>query len=501
MKENENTNLSGRRTAMVEALNKTLEIFSVYEEETFEEVMTKGIQPLADAVGLDNVVFYKLVTFEGGKRLGQIYQWGKLQGGLMPLVEELKVLPDHPVINKWISITSNNGSIRLKESEYTEDEAALLHTYGIKSILILPIFTHGKLWGIINFEDHTNDRYFDEDCADLLYSAARIYSNSIIREEMRSRAKMETALNKAAIMFLSQNEEIFEATMTMGVREIANAFNLDRFSIWRNVPMQDGLHGGQIYRWDKKSGGTTIPKKELTDMAYSKSAPRWEKILASDKTINSPVKFLPEAELLKSFGCVSILVTPIFINNIFWGFALLEDSRSERFFEDDDIDMLRSYTANTPKVLEKLRAVSAENLSDYVISVHGLKGTSAGIGAEKIREEALELENLSRAGDLRGVLAKNDKLIADAQVVVSNVKEWLDKNDIHEAKPRLKTPDKELLVKLREYCENYDIDGIEEVMSKLESAKYEEDAGLITWVRERINISKMSEVAKRLEVF
>jgi len=160
--------------------------------------------------------------------------------------------------------------------------------------------------------------------------------------------------------------------------------------------------------------------------------------------------------------------------------------------------VLRSYAANTPGVLEKLRAVSAENLQNYVISVHGLKGTSAGIGAEELRAAALELENLSRAGDLQGVLAKNDKLIADAQVIVANVKAWLDKNDVHEAKPHLKAPDKELLSKLRELCENYDVDGIEKVMSQLEAADYDEGTVLIEWIREKIDISKMGEVAKRL---
>jgi PAS domain S-box-containing protein len=162
------------------------------------------------------------------------------------------------------------------------------------------------------------------------------------------------------------------------------------------------------------------------------------------------------------------------------------------------LPMLRSYVRNTPRVLEKLRSVSAEDLHDYVITVHGLKGTSAALGAENIRVLALELENLSRAGDLQAVLEKNGKLIADTEIVVANVKEWLDKNDIHEKKPRKKSPDRELLTQLRESCENYDIDDIEEIMTQLESADYDEDADLISWIREKIDISKISEVAKRL---
>jgi len=163
------------------------------------------------------------------------------------------------------------------------------------------------------------------------------------------------------------------------------------------------------------------------------------------------------------------------------------------------LPMIRSYAHNTPKVLDKLRTVTAENLHDYVITVHGLKGTSAAIGAEHIRAAALELENLSRAGDLNGVLAKNDKLITDTEIVVNNVQEWLDKNDIHETKPRQKAPDRELLAKLRESCESYDMDNVEEVLTQLEKSDYDEDAELVTWLREKIDMSKLGEAAKRLK--
>jgi len=344
---------SEHRAAVVDALNKSIEIFSSRNEDTFDETMTNGIRPFADAVGLDRVVFYKLVDIEGIERLGQIYRWDKSEGGLVSLDEELLVMPIHPVLDDWMSITSQGGCIRFRESDYTEDVAALMRIYGIRSILIVPIVTHGEFWGVINFQDHTNDRYFDEDCADLLYSAARIFSSGIIRtgvshtaekafEALERREKMAAALNRAAISFLSQSEETFEDTMTIGIREIADMFNLDRFSVWRNFNMPDAIHTSQIYRWDRESGGTTAPTAGLEDVTYAQLAPRWEKILASGKTINSPVKLLPEAAMLQSFGVVSAFITPVFINNVFWGFALLEDRHNERFFEEDSVEMMRS---------------------------------------------------------------------------------------------------------------------------------------------------------------
>jgi two-component system, sensor histidine kinase and response regulator len=344
LKKDENTaqDLSGRRAAIVEALNKSVEIFTAHEEETFDGVMTNGIRPFADAVGLDRVVFYKLLDIENGKRLGQVYRWDKSEGGLMPLADELRVLPNHPVLEEWISIASRGGCIRFRKSEYTEDVAAFLRTYGIISILMVPIFTHGEFWGVVNFQDHTNDRYFDEGCSDLLYTAARIFSNAVIREEMKRRERMEAALNRAALMFLSHSEKSFEDAMTAGVKEIADVFSLDRFSLLRNFTMSDGLRcGGQIYRWNRNSGGTTAPIKGLESFSPEKYVPNWRKIFASGGTINGPVRLMPEADVLQSFGLVSICVTPVVINNAFWGIAFFEDLHAERFFEKDSVEIMR----------------------------------------------------------------------------------------------------------------------------------------------------------------
>jgi len=168
---------------------------------------------------------------------------------------------------------------------------------------------------------------------------------------------------------------------------------------------------------------------------------------------------------------------------------------------DVDIYMplLRSYIANTPGTLEKLKNVTADNLQSYVISVHGLKGTCAGIGAETVRAQALELENLSRAGNLQAVLEKNDKLIADAEVVVANVKAWLEDYDAKNGKPRQKAPDRELLAKLRQCCKSYDMSGIDEAIAELNKYDYEEEADLVSWIKEKVVISGIDEVADRLK--
>ena len=175
-------------------------------------------------------------------------------------------------------------------------------------------------------------------------------------EAIERRGKMLEILNDTAVRFLSQSVETFEETMTAGMKRFCDAQDIDRVSVWRNTKTNDELHTSQIYRWDRRSGGTTKPTPGLEDVTYAQLAPRWEGLLAGGEVVNGPVTLLPEAAMLKSFGVVSALVVPVFINKDFWGFVLFEDRENERYFKNDRIDIMRSAAflcANTVIMNEK----------------------------------------------------------------------------------------------------------------------------------------------------
>jgi signal transduction histidine kinase/CheY-like chemotaxis protein len=100
---------------------------------------------------------------------------------------------------------------------------------------------------------------------------------------------------------------------------------------------------------------------------------------------------------------------------------------------DGDMDIylpvLRSYVSVMPAALEKMYNVSAENLSEYVVQVHGVKSTSDSIGAEEARKMAFDLEVMAKAGDLAGVLAKNGALLQYVKDLLVNIQNWLTRID------------------------------------------------------------------------
>jgi len=336
------------------ALNKALEILVSYTEKDVGDTLSHGLWPVANAAGLDRIIIFRIVD-KDALHCGEKYRWDRLTGGTAPIDDALKELPVTSAIKRWISIISDDSCISLKRSEFKEDEAAFLSPRGVMSILIMPIYTEGKLWGVVTCHDNTKERVFDKDCTAMLRSAARMCVSTIIREEktksaeqavkaLKRRERMTDTLYKISIIFLSQKEVKFEDTIEAGVRLITDELEVDKLILYRNHTKEDSLHMAQVFRWDRNSGGSTGLVESFIDASYSQFLPSWEDHLADGNSVNSPSKLLPvhEASVLRSFGIISVAVIPIHINNIFWGFALFGDTKNERHFEDDVIEMMRS---------------------------------------------------------------------------------------------------------------------------------------------------------------
>jgi signal transduction histidine kinase/CheY-like chemotaxis protein len=342
------------RGGIFDALNKAVEVFVSHNEEKFEDVMSNGLWPIADAASVDRIIVFRVWAKEKNFA-GEVYRWDRLLGGTAPIDEALKILPVTTALKRWISAISDDSCVSLRRSEFLEDEAAFLSPRGVMSILIVPVFTEHEFWGVITFHDNTNERDFDRDCTALLRSAARLCANAIIRENVERKGtesfaalerskKMTDTLNRMAETFLSSSEQTFGEMMNAGLEPVVKAARLDRLAVWRNFTKPDGLHSMQCYRWDKRSGGTTEPTKGLEDLSYAVFAPDWQELFAKGTAINSPASKLTgkKADILRSFNAVSVFIAPVHINNNFWGFVLFEDREEERCFEDDIAEMMRS---------------------------------------------------------------------------------------------------------------------------------------------------------------
>ncbi|MDR0473832.1 MAG: Hpt domain-containing protein [Treponema sp.] len=88
--------------------------------------------------------------------------------------------------------------------------------------------------------------------------------------------------------------------------------------------------------------------------------------------------------------------------------------------------VLRSFIANLPETLNKMRNVTKETLQDYALVAHNINSICASIGAEDARKESSKLEMMAKAGDLPGVLAANEAFLNYMENLLEGFQNWLD---------------------------------------------------------------------------
>jgi HPt (histidine-containing phosphotransfer) domain-containing protein len=172
------------------------------------------------------------------------------------------------------------------------------------------------------------------------------------------------------------------------------------------------------------------------------------------------------------------------------------------------LQIIRSYHLHTPVILEKMETLgqmsedgqtSGISLADYMIIVHGLKGSSYSISANAVGKEAGKLETAAKAGDMEEVMKGNGPFIAMTKSLLLDLGDFLQKTSNIEVKPGKNAPDSELLVRLLEAAKEYKTATMEQIIKQLESFEYESGGGLVAWLREQMDNLEYTAICSRLE--
>ena len=176
----------------------------------------------------------------------------------------------------------------------------------------------------------------------------------------------------------------------------------------------------------------------------------------------------------------------------------------ERFTENQYLDVVRTYCKHIPSLLEKLNDFANgqfddETLSEYTITVHGLKGASFGVFADNIGNKAKELEEASRRKDIEFLKKNTASFVKEAAMLLQSLEKLL--ADIAENAPEKQkagSPDAALLSEFLEASRQYKSSLMEEIMEKLEEYQYETGTDLIQWLREQMDNLEYDAILERL---
>jgi CheY-like chemotaxis protein len=179
----------------------------------------------------------------------------------------------------------------------------------------------------------------------------------------------------------------------------------------------------------------------------------------------------------------------------------LEIGKALKKYNGDQVvyfNILRTYVANVRSLLGEIETVSAATLPDYKIKIHGIKGASLDVHAEKLGSMAGKLEFAADNGDIAYIEYHNPEFLVYARALISNVEEMLEAASNDGAKPKMGAPDHDLLLKLLAACNEYNIAVVDDVMAEIEKFQYESDGELVAWLRKRVDLMNYSHIVEKL---
>jgi len=333
------------------AVNTTARILlAAMEEETFEASVLEGMSIIAHCLDFDRGYIWQNEVRDGVLHYAMRFEWQNDTGRRLNPVENKAVYP-YSDIPQWESKFTNGECVNGPLSDLSQDEQDRLKIHGMKSVFAVPVYMQDSFWGWVSFDDCIEERTLADDELSILRSISLMMVNAICRNEQVNKSHEESKLknsllntvNDAASLLLQSEAGEFENVLLRSLGMLGTAANADRVYIFRNYSDNGKLFCTQLYEWSvgvQSQQGSDYTK----NVSYDDNLPGWQETLSTGQCINSIVYDADDrikAQLMPQ-KILSILVVPVFLKDLFWGFVGFDDCHHERSFSDSEESILRS---------------------------------------------------------------------------------------------------------------------------------------------------------------
>ncbi|MDR2768732.1 MAG: diguanylate cyclase [Treponema sp.] len=159
-------------------------------------------------------------------------------------------------------------------------------------------------------------------------------------EELSKKEKLDRCIFETAEVLLNTGDDNFEQALQTSMEIIGNAANLARVYMYKNHLVDGTLSCTEIYEWTS-SIEPTLGEEYTTDIPYH-SWPGLEETLSRGGNYNHTLSEVPpEIGAMVPDGIKALLLVPVFIRDLLWGFVGY-DSNEERRFSASEESALRS---------------------------------------------------------------------------------------------------------------------------------------------------------------
>ncbi|MCL2199993.1 MAG: response regulator, partial [Defluviitaleaceae bacterium] len=164
-------------------------------------------------------------------------------------------------------------------------------------------------------------------------------------DDILHRDALLSSVNKSISNLLESEHDNFESALIESLGILGKTLKVNRVYIYKNHPGENGiLLCTQIHEWVSHVSFSCMGDDLTTNVSYDETVPRWREYLGQGKCINDMVKDMEEQEQKEHihYGTKSIMYTPVYVHDYFWGFMGFDDCEAERKFTENEESILRA---------------------------------------------------------------------------------------------------------------------------------------------------------------
>jgi PAS domain S-box-containing protein len=148
------------------------------------ESLEFSMEKIGRSVDLDRVYIWRNRTIDGVRHYVQEFGWVGEGSDKNVSVSGLTGVNYIDSIPEWDEKFSRGEIVNGPVRELSEMVRGRIAKFGMKSLLVVPVFLKGEFWGIVSFDDYRRERKFSEEEVGILKSGSLLMANSLLRNEM-----------------------------------------------------------------------------------------------------------------------------------------------------------------------------------------------------------------------------------------------------------------------------------------------------------------------------
>ena len=330
-----------RRDAILEAVAMSAK--ELLRSSNLEQSLPKVIEQIGHATGVDRVHILKIDPAAPDQgHIVQHHFWSA-SGISTPLFfQDANGIAMVDVgLESWLRRLATGEVVVGHVRDFEESARKFFELAGVKSVMAVPVFTDGQLWGHIGLDDCHDEREWSPTEIDTLKTLAELIGATVSAQ--RHEAILESVAMSAKELLRSSD---LQQSLPKVIERLGQATGVNRVHIIEVDADAPPAHSPvvQHYVWSASGTSSSINYEEIKSPLADVGLKSWVPRLARGEVVVGNTRdFEPAARALFERGNVkSVMAVPVFVDGQWWGLIAFDECGFERHWGPAEVDAFKT---------------------------------------------------------------------------------------------------------------------------------------------------------------